>query len=504
MREEKEETTNVGRDDDDDDDDNIWGSNEGYTPLAAWAQAGGGNGLFSMGPTNDDDDSNDGANTDFGGRRGGNGTFFANLQAFTVAAAAHSSDDDDGNGNDTNYQNVGLNVPRDNAKDSTDDDNFISLADQALLALEDDYRMTLQGEKSCFPSFPSRDSNTTEQSQPPPNAAADLVETEALPPSFAAEFDAARQGVVAPPVLSTTDETMFAADFSHVSRQIPAIDTDKVRAAVQNLQIRRPQFQNDLVQWEREQQKLAAVAPLHHPLIPGTICRTFRNRKARAQTQALSRAATLAHALHRLNVLHFQVDHPLVIHILGCDHVEGASREQLTTTFGPLVTWMQQHARKAPRKMELHLVGPNLPALSDSVIELVPKKQQPQGKESRLESVQLACHDGLYHEWRERNPAAKVPDLLITYHPGFWGYDSWKPTLQWLNDRADKIALVATSYTLLEAEEDQQVLETTLSNATKLWESEYNPFASQQVRPTATAVQGEAYHENSAWQAWRI
>ena len=487
-----------------DDNDGIWGSSEGYTPLAAWAQAGGGNGLFSMGPTNDSDDDDDG-NQNVGEVRMGSGTFFANLQAFTVAAS-HPSDDDDNQQDQDNkgYQAVApASTTAASQAQGAEDAAFRDLADQALLALEDDYRMTLQlqGEKTTFPSFPSNKEGIYNQSDPEidDDNSNSLMEPD-LPPNFAADFDAARTNLILP---VAEEEVAFQEDFDNL-KDVPDIDTEKVRQAVQTLNMRLTGLDKRMANWERQQQRQATIPPLRHPWIPENVCRTFRKQKSPSQTQTWSRATTLAHAWDRLNLEstsppdHYQ----WVVHILGCDHVEASSKEQLVATFGPLVTWMQQHARKPPRSIQLRLIGPNLPTFDGSSdMELVVEGNK--RIDCCLESVKLKCHTAYYHEWRQENASDVPPDLLLAFHPGFWGYDTWKPTLDWLVEKGDKVPLVATSYTMLEAEEDQEVLKG-LSAGTMLWEAEYNPFASQQNRPTASAVEGEAYRENSAWQAWQF
>ena len=459
----------------DEESDGIWGSGEGYTPLAEWAQAGGGNGLLSTGPMSDEETMG--------------GTFYANLQAFHVAAAQSSDDDEDPAvtpnagyrtiSNDVSHEERTEEGPGASRSQQIPEVNFRSVADQALLALEEDYRMTLQVGK---------DKTGIEAN----------FETEALPPSFAAEFDAARR-TKSTEILST--QVPFLADFEDVRENVPIIDAETVRKAVQNLRIR-PQVQGQMDKWEREQKRLASTAPLRHPWIPDTNCRMFRKPEDATETsftQTLSRSATLCHAMHRLHLGSSSDD--LIVHILGCDREEAASRQQIEETFRALLPWMQA-ARRPPRRIQLHMIGPELPELQESsCIEM-----KPEGSVSNenFEVLRISVHKEYYHEWRSQNSFdASRPHFLLAFHPGFWGYSTWKPTLDWLAERKESIPLVLTSYTLMEAEEDEEVLKR-LPGATNLWSSEYNPFASHKERPTKTAVEGEEYRENSAWQAWRI
>jgi hypothetical protein len=471
----------------------IWGGGQGYTPMAAWAESGGSNGLFSLGPGEDKDD-NDDNNESEANVFGGGGTFFANLQAFTAAAASQSEDGIDG------YQAVAV-----TAKPSTNNEepDFLNLADQALLALEDDYRLTLQGENSGTSSLFPRENPSSKDERLLSTPAA-VAEDKTLPAVFAADWDVARTQREQEQSLATEKHIPDFADFTQPYKQLPDIDTDKVRQAVQSLELRRPAFRRVWQQWERQQQRQAAIAPLYHPNIPDDVCLLFRNGDvANAETQRLSRAATLAHALRRLDLPALaKDDDPLVLHLLGCDHVEAANPSQLKNTFTPLVDWWRNHTRKPPRRVELHLIGPSMPLILSS-LELVLDPDESR----RLESVQVSCHTGYYHEWRLQQRLqqdAKPPDLLVAFHAGLWGYDTWKPTLDWLVEQeGPQLPLLVTSYTLLEAEEDQEVLQNLLPNQS-IWTAEYNPFATQQIRPTATAVEGEDYRENAAWQAWWI
>jgi hypothetical protein len=198
--------------------------------------------------------------------------------------------------------------------------------------------------------------------------------------------------------------------------------------------------------------------------------------------------------------------------------------------------------KRRPKHLSIHLIGPDLPSCTTTQkqqdalhIHYVNKNEtakDPTGDKDTstaipsFESLSITCHASYYHEWRQQKmmEETSAPHLLLAYHPGFWGYDTWKPTLEFLRTTKEHghIPFVVTSYTLLEAEEDEVVLQEmllseggssnnedndhTAKNRKKrvIWSPEYNPFASQMKRPTATAVPGEEYRENSAWQAWWI
>jgi hypothetical protein len=115
----------------------------------------------------------------------------------------------------------------------------------------------------------------------------------------------------------------------------------------------------------------------------------------------------------------------------------------------------------------------------------------------------------------------------MAFNAGIWGYNEWVPTLEALCRWKHAVPFVVTAYTIEEAEDDAEVMETTIlstspSNTStgihdskelldrkRLWSAEPNPFASKQERETASAAKGRHYFENGAWLAgldigWRI
>lgn len=109
-------------------------------------------------------------------------------------------------------------------------------------------------------------------------------------------------------------------------------------------------------------------------------------------------------------------------------------------------------------------------------------------------SMKANC--ALYHEWER----PEKPDFVVMFHPGLWGYPFWELTLRRLLESGEPPILV-TSYTIEEAELDEETVGTWCSGDVRwLWKPELNPFASETVRPTATAPKGHVYRENAAWQ----
>jgi hypothetical protein len=116
-------------------------------------------------------------------------------------------------------------------------------------------------------------------------------------------------------------------------------------------------------------------------------------------------------------------------------------------------------------------------------------------------------HVGVYNEWIVDQ---KQADLVIAFNAGIWGYDDWRPTVEYLIRAKLSIPFVVTAYTLQEAQDDFDVIhdavvaQSSFERAQECcqWQAEVNALASKVPRETATAIAGRHYRENGAWQAW--
>ena len=105
-----------------------------------------------------------------------------------------------------------------------------------------------------------------------------------------------------------------------------------------------------------------------------------------------------------------------------------------------------------------------------------------------------------------------APDLVLAFHPGFWGYESWRPTLRGL--LRGTTLLVATSYTpeeasldalalgaaMLERDADEDAAEAASDALHWSWRPELNPHVGAR-REVASAPPGHNYRENHCWSA---
>ncbi|CAE7215888.1 MSS51 [Symbiodinium sp. KB8] len=148
------------------------------------------------------------------------------------------------------------------------------------------------------------------------------------------------------------------------------------------------------------------------------------------ERHAASRALTLTAALGRLGVP-ARAERRLTIHVLGASfREEGSDLIATSAVFAPLLS------------VQMLLVGP-------TAVGLVAADD-----ETRLPTgllLETRHRQGLYHEvsfephWD--------PDLVCAFQPGFYGYDSWEPSIRRVLEL--KAPFLATSYTYEEAEEDK-------------------------------------------------
>ena len=117
-------------------------------------------------------------------------------------------------------------------------------------------------------------------------------------------------------------------------------------------------------------------------------------------------------------------------------------------------------------------------------------------------------HDAGVYDVANRRVWRAAPDVVIAFHAGFWGYDSWRPTLRGL--LRTSIPIIVTSYTMEEARLDVRALgAATLEDGASddaadaaaaaldfLWGPEENERAGAR-RVVASAPPGHDYRENN-------
>jgi len=191
--------------------------------------------------------------------------------------------------------------------------------------------------------------------------------------------------------------------------------------------------------------------------------------------------------------------------ILGADRAEGTSPAQTARMF--------EGVRRRARTCGVDVVrvlccGPNVRV--DEAYEL--GREYDAGRGARDEAALVVEYRaGLYHE-EARERAA---DVAFAFNAGVWGYDpsEWHPTIERVVVR-ERTPLVVTSYSLREAESDEDAMRASLSafeNVVWEWEAEKNASCSSEVRELGfdraeymKDASGESsrdvLRENFAWQ----
>jgi len=518
--------------------DENWPSAEGYTPLGDLL---GMQSILVAMPLNDDDDNDDDDGDEDEGE-GGTGTYFSAGPNSFVADPMELFGNRNGDTGTNHNGNSNANSERNS--NSFEPQDYRYAASSALMALENDYMMTLRGQ--VRPSLLDNQSQTMMNGPVMPmfgsgsrstdcsDRTANFVDNNKSTADFVADFESleAAPSIVAQP-----------------KKQEPKIDSEAVQKAVAGIiHNTSDKFTAKMKKWLEEQERSIQQKQkqkrennerqLQHALIPVSSLKAFARDtpKAVQATATLTRSATIADALERLSGL-LQSQECLHIHVVGADHVECQSSERIRHHFGPLVRWIGNNIY-APRSLQLSLVGPNVPTnmAVQPAIDLLWTLSQQQQQQSHHDSMRLhtataQCYEASYHDWltqqlQEDYPL--LPDVVFCFNAGIWGYDEWKPTIRCLLGMSQKkgnTPFIVTSYTLLEAEDDfdvvQEVVNDVKEDASKLgasaaslkqllkkrqciWEPEMNRFASKEHRPTATAVEGREYRENNAWQAWYL
>jgi hypothetical protein len=488
--------------------DDVWATAEGYTPLADLHGSNPyGNGqtiMVAFGP--DEDDSE---NDEHGAPSSLSGAFFVNPSAF----AAQADDDDDEEEEEQEETTV--------ATSNVGQQGYQSIADRALLVLDEEYQRTLQrGQEEDGNMAPA---STTIATIPPPPQPVFLQVDDDLK-AIAAAFDSMHVKKDDAGTFDVSWDNVVSTATTHNAVVKPPVevgievDTTAVTKAVQALNnSTNSPFQQKFATWQQTHQS--------HPIIPETPLKAFRRttEKAKKATAALTRSATLAQALTRLESMNLLLasastlqnsnsnSNTLCIHIVGVDHVECESPARLQTLFRPLIRWLSNWKKFPVTHVELVLIGRDLnPQACANPVDLLFPATPNNISTSTIQTAIAVCHTGVYHEWlastssNNGTSTSQPPHFVIAFNAGIWGYHEWKPTLEYLNAR-ETIAtpMVITAYTLPESQEDHAVLldELLLPPSKCLWEPEPNPFGSNVKAPHSS---NSEYRENAAWQAWHL
>ena len=244
-----------------------------------------------------------------------------------------------------------------------------------------------------------------------------------------------------------------------------------------------------------------------------------------------TRDRTMVHALRRLGTLETvarahdaapgaSVDARGTIRVLclGADRHEGTNPRATARAF---VGVREAAWRAGVETVSVLCVGPNVKV--DNGVDLnVAYDVRDRMSSSSLSSLssdvpsraalRVEYRTGLYHD--EAPPTLEeAPDVAFAFNAGVWGYDpsDWAPTIERVVID-ERTPLIVTSYTLLEAESDEDAMRSSLSEFDDkikwVWQAEMNPSQSTEVRDLGfdrsdyidSEKDSSELKENSAWQ----
>ena len=286
-----------------------WAAAEGYTPLADMDTNN--YVMVSMGPDYDHSDEETPQSGQSGNDSGG--VFFVNPLALGNHPENSSVEQQPGEEEEENDDYKPVNSAIESSGSTHQDfsveqnvtsasnasiDEFQSIADKALMILDDEYQRTLLGERQQENWQEERDYKVAQGA----TTASTLVKEEEAEDLklIAAAFDQRKKEGGSSSFTVDWDtlgvgSSSSARVSSTTAKATPSVDTDKVRKVVQALSEQKDHsFQQKFAAWQQQQQT-------SHDLIPPTPYKAFRRntQKAKQATATLSRSATIAEALVR-------------------------------------------------------------------------------------------------------------------------------------------------------------------------------------------------------------
>ena len=288
--------------------------------------------------------------------------------------------------------------------------------------------------------------------------------------------------------------------------------------------------------------------PSYHQLIPSKSLLAFQRgntEKSIDATARMTRSATLANSIIQYIESRSMETAPLenngsdifIIHIIGSDHVECASKDSIQQAIGPFVQWWYKASNNLNRPigkilssfrhLKIEFLGPNIPVESSKQkpILLFPDINQKKTvfDKQGLQTATVNCQTCLYHDYLKAiqsnmdEQGKHYPNFIVAYNAGIWGYDDWIPTLKSMNDiLPHPTPFVITSYTIQEAEDDAEVVLDLFCEQKHFQKGDQhnelqkylvhgpliNSFGSRRRRETMTSPDQRPYFENGAWQLW--
>ena len=393
-----------------------------------------------------------------------------------------------------NYQPIMFSTGDDESSEEEEEEvvDSISLANDALRSLDDEYQSVVR--RTVLPSTIDHPALATNNHD--------------IASGYNDIGEAVREN-------DTTEELKTDEGTKEVEKKIEEVkvDSNAVLKAIESIRLRSPKLTQNL---DLNSQNITLPIPnrveTNHPIIPSLPLAAFHRTTSKAiqATHNLSRSASIAECVLRLNLL---TKKSLMIHVIGVDDIrECTGVESIQKAFSPFVRWMSGVDSCFINDIDIILIGPTIVTnLNQKVISLFSPDNT---AGSSLKKANATCVKEYYHDYLQQNGNTS-PDIIIFFNPGLWGYQSWQPTLQHLADHFTNVPLVITSYTLKEADEDYDIMESFIQKKQNssndalsshiIWDIEVNPFHSKRRRDNVTTAPGNAdYFDNFAWQCWKF
>lgn len=226
-----------------------------------------------------------------------------------------------------------------------------------------------------------------------------------------------------------------------------------------------------------------------------------------------SRSRTMIGALGRLAGRTLEANaratEALRVVVLGADRREGTNPKATARAFDEMRVVALE---RGVERVSVLCVGPNV-VVDDEVTLGVKHEVEGMVNEQFMGKIGSALdveyRTGLYHD-SERG-AGETADVAFAFNAGVWGYapSDWAPTIARVVVE-ERAPLIVTSYTLFEAESDEDAMRASLSafeNIEWVWEAEINPSRSTAERELEfdradyiSSDKDSSLEENSAWQ----
>ena len=193
----------------------------------------------------------------------------------------------------------------------------------------------------------------------------------------------------------------------------------------------------------------------------------------------------------------------ITIHFIGADEEELPTLNEyiLNIMYERIVTKCSMDF--GIERLNLVFIGPNMnKEFHNNRVDL-------KFKISNIEvDVNISAYSTFYHDHFDHDSKELTlhkPDIIVLYNAGIWGYDSWLLTLNVFRYLKGTTAILLTSYTIEEGEDDEDTIEKYYNDGNPVnflyhwgWSAVENPNKSSQKLDRKT-MKAREYYDNFSW-----